>query len=124
MTRPPTAITTTSDALAVGAYQAATDLGVHIPTELAITSNDNSELATVVNPELTTVTAPVERAGHLATQAIHDTLDNKHFPHRTVLDVELVIRASCGCQTGSWPKGHLNPADIRHTREQNGHRVE
>jgi LacI family transcriptional regulator len=105
MTRPTTAITTTSDALAVGAYQAATDLGIHIPTELAITSNDNSELATVVNPELTTVTAPVERAGQLATQAIHDTLDNKHFPHRTVLDVDLVIRASCGCQTATGGKG-------------------
>jgi DNA-binding LacI/PurR family transcriptional regulator len=105
MINPPTAITTASDALAVGAYQAANDLGVHIPNDLAITSNDNSELATVVNPELTTVTAPVERAGHLAIQAIHDTIDNKRFPQRTVLDVDLVIRNSCGCQTAKHQKG-------------------
>jgi LacI family transcriptional regulator len=98
MDHPPTAITAASDALAIGIYQAATHLGVHIPTDLAITSNDNSEFATIVDPELTTVAIPVKRAGHLATQAIHDTLDNKRFPHRTVLDVDLITRASCGCQ--------------------------
>jgi LacI family transcriptional regulator len=108
MDDPPTAITATSDALAIGAYQAATHLGIHIPTDLAITSNDNSEFATIVDPELTTVAIPLERAGHLATQAIHDTLDNKGFPRRTVLDVDLVTRASCGCQTVAPSKGPLS----------------
>lgn len=96
---PPTAITTASDALAVGVFQAANDLSIDIPHDLAITSNDNSDLATIVNPELTTVAAPIEQAGHLATQAIHNTLDNKHIPQRTVLDVDLVTRTSCGCHT-------------------------
>lgn len=104
MDYPPTAITATSDALAIGAYQAATHLGIHIPTDLAITSNDNSEFATIVDPELTTVAIPIDQAGHLATQAIHDTLDNKRFPRRTVLDVDLITRASCGCQTATASK--------------------
>lgn len=97
MAERPTAITTSSDALAVGTYQAAADLGIRIPTELAVTANDNSELATIVHPAITTVTAPFSRAGQLATQAIHDALDGKAPPKHTILDVDLVVRASCGC---------------------------
>jgi DNA-binding LacI/PurR family transcriptional regulator len=94
---PPTAITTTTDALAVGVYQAADALGLSIPSDLAVTSNDNAELATIVRPPLTTVAAPIEEAGQLATQAIHAALDGRPFPERTILDVELIIRTSCGC---------------------------
>ena len=97
MAERPTAIATSSDALAVGAYQAAADLGLRIPTDLAVTANDNSELATIVDPAITTVTAPFDQAGRLATQAIHDALDGKTFPQHILLDVDLVVRASCGC---------------------------
>ena len=97
MAERPTALTTSSDALAVGVYRAAAGLGLRIPADLAVTANDNSELATIVDPAITTVTAPFDQAGRLATQAIHDALDGKTFPQHTMLDVELVVRASCGC---------------------------
>lgn len=96
---PPTAITATSDALAVGVYQAARTLGLQIPHDLAVTSNDDSELSTIVTPALTTVTLPLEQAGTLAVEAIHRIRDDGDAePSQTTLDVELVIRQSCGCE--------------------------
>ena len=95
---PPTAITTTSDQLAVGIYQAAHLVGMGIPEDLAVTSNDNSELSDIVSPGLTSVTLPVRRAGELAVISIRNILDGNPGPNRITLDVELVIRGSCGCK--------------------------
>lgn len=98
----PTAITATSDLLAVGAYQAARSRGLRIPDDLAVTSNDNSEVSSIIDPPLTTVTLPLEEAGRLAVEAIGDAQEPKsEAPSRTALDVELVIRRSCGCETPS-----------------------
>lgn len=95
---PPTAITVASDQLAVGVYHAAKQLGIDIPTELAVTANDNSELAIILDPGLTTVSLPLQEAGRLATRSIRDAQDGTAPPLRVTLDAELVIRRSCGCQ--------------------------
>ena len=97
MADPPTAITATSDPLAVGIYQAARSLGVRMPNDLAVTSNDNSEFCTIVDPGLTSVSLPIDQAGRLAVQSIHKTRAGEPGPSRIVLDVDLIIRSSCGC---------------------------
>lgn len=98
----PTAITATSDLLAVGVYQAARSVGLRIPDDLAVTSNDNSEVSAIIDPALTTVTLPLEEAGRLAVEAIAEAQDaESQAPSRTTLDVELVIRNSCGCESPS-----------------------
>jgi DNA-binding LacI/PurR family transcriptional regulator len=96
---PPTAITTTSDTLAAGAYQAAQGLGVGIPEGLAITSNDGSELASILSPPLTTVSLPIHQAGTMAVERIREMRAGRPATQRVVLDVELVTRTSCGCTT-------------------------
>ena len=95
---PPTAITATADKLAVGVYQAAYLAGVGIPEDLAVTSNDNSELSSIINPGLTTVTLPVRRAGELAVESIRKIQDGSPGPSQIILNVELIIRESCGCE--------------------------
>ena len=97
-TEPPTAITAASDQLAVGVYQAAHKLGMHIPDDLAVTGNDNSELSAIIDPKLTTVTLPVRLAGQLAVEAIRQIQDGNPGPTQITLDVELVVRNSCGCK--------------------------
>jgi len=72
---------------------------VCIPNDLAITSNDNSELSAIVDPGLTTVTLPLRQAGKLAVQSIQNFQNGTPGPERVTLDVELVIRNSCGCET-------------------------
>ncbi len=50
----PTALFCLGDAIAFGAYRAARDLGLGIPDDVSILGFDDSELASLVHPELTT----------------------------------------------------------------------
>lgn len=50
----PTALFCLSDSIAFGAYRAARELGLGIPSDLSILGFDDSELASLVQPELTT----------------------------------------------------------------------
>ena len=95
---PPTAITTSSDQLAMGVYRAARKAGYAIPSDLAVTSNDNADFAELIHPALTTVTLPFYEAGRIAARHLAASKQHKAEPHREILDVELVVRASCGCE--------------------------
>lgn len=98
----PSAITTSADSLAAGIYRAAHQLGVRVPQDVAISSNDDSELADLLVPPLTTVTLPLETAGRLAVLRIRELERGDNPKVTTVLPVELVVRESCGC-TGHSP---------------------
>ena len=52
---PPTAIFAASDLMAAGAIRAASDLGVRVPEDLAIVGFDDIGLASLIQPQLTTV---------------------------------------------------------------------
>jgi DNA-binding LacI/PurR family transcriptional regulator len=98
-TTPQTGITAVSDALAAGAFQAAHALGVGIPDALAITSNDDSDLAAILSPPLTTVSLPRHQAGTLAVECLRKIQNGEPVTQRVVLQVALVTRTSCGCTT-------------------------
>ena len=99
--RPPTAITATSDGLAFGIYGAARRLGMSIPGDVAVTSNDNTETAELVHPSLTTTTLPLRRAGQIAVQQLELLKDGARAADRISLDIDLVVRESCGHEDAS-----------------------
>jgi len=63
---PPTAVFAVSDKTAVGAYRAAAERGLAIPTDVSIVGFDDIEIARALNPPLTTVHVPVETMGQVA----------------------------------------------------------
>jgi DNA-binding LacI/PurR family transcriptional regulator len=91
----PSAIFSCNDLLAVGALQAAKELQINVPSELSIISFDNTILASVTNPTLTTIAQPMEQMGKLAVDLIvgHIKGENK-ANQRTVFRPELLIRES------------------------------
>ncbi|MEK8126593.1 LacI family DNA-binding transcriptional regulator [Paenibacillus filicis] len=92
---PPTAIFACNDMLAVGALQAAKELGKKVPEELSIVSFDNTVLAAVTNPPMTTVAQPMEHMGKLVVNMIVDELQGSApVRQRVVLRPELIIRES------------------------------
>lgn len=93
---PPTAITASSDGLAFGVFRSAVARGLVVPDDLALVGNDGIDLAAVLDPGLTTVTLPVAEAGRAAVALLAATSPEAE-PSRIVLDVELVVRESCGC---------------------------
>lgn len=95
----PTALFCCNDLLAIGALQAAKELGIRVPEELSIVGFDNTILASVTDPPLTTIAQPIEEMGKLAVDLLISELGKKpedRTHSRTVIEPELVVRKSTG----------------------------
>lgn len=97
LTRQPelTAIFAYNDMMAIGALKACRELGRRVPEDCAIVGFDDTHLATVVMPSLTTVRVDKRELGR---QAFLRLLEQLHHPDALypplVLPPELVIRES------------------------------
>jgi DNA-binding LacI/PurR family transcriptional regulator len=94
---PPTAILAMSDVLALGALQAASELGIRVPQELSVVGFDDSPAATFATPALTTVAQPHEEKGRLAAEWLLEAIAGEHPRRRRrkkILPTELVVRES------------------------------
>lgn len=89
----PTALACDDDLLAAGAYKAARALGLDVPGDLSITGFDDVQLATALEPELTTVRLPAEELGGQGMSALLDLLAGRR-PADVALPTELVVRGS------------------------------
>jgi len=86
----PTVIMCGNDVLAVGALRKAKAMGFSVPRELSITGFDDIELATLTEPQITTVHVPHRKMGRLAARMIVDRLQGK--PRRPSLKLKTDIR--------------------------------
>jgi DNA-binding LacI/PurR family transcriptional regulator len=92
---PPTAVVCFNDQLAVRVIQAAAALGAQVPRDLSVVGFDDSILATIISPALTTVRQPLQEMGRLAAAALIDIIGGvPPAERRTVVPVELVTRES------------------------------
>ena len=91
---PPSAIVCDSDVLACGVYKAARDLSLAIPQDLSVVGFDDSVIARLLDPELTTVAIPANVIGEQAVQLLLAVLEKGNAPTQTIVPLELVIRAS------------------------------
>jgi DNA-binding LacI/PurR family transcriptional regulator len=95
--KPPTAILAMSDVLALGALQAAAELGIAVPAELSLVGFDDSPAAALATPALTTVAQPHEEKGRVAAEWLVDAIERgQPLPddRRLILLTELVVRDS------------------------------
>lgn len=92
--QPPSAIICDSDVLAVGVYKAARDLKRAIPQGLSVASFDDSIIARILDPELTTVAVPASAIGEQAFLLLLQVLQVGRVPAQITVPLELVIRAS------------------------------
>ena len=84
-----------NDLVAVGALQAAVDLGRHVPADLCIVGFDDIPLAALITPSLTTCRGPRYDLGVEATAMLFDRIQGGMGARsEIVLQPELIIRAS------------------------------
>lgn len=84
-----------NDMVAIGALQATTQLGLKVPDDLAIVGYDDIPMASWVTPALTTLRAPFEEMGRLATRLLIDRFqDCTQGCGNIELQPELIVRAS------------------------------
>jgi DNA-binding LacI/PurR family transcriptional regulator len=99
---PPFAVFAAGETLALGVLREARSRGVDVPGSLAIVGYTDSPTATIVEPPLTMVAVPAREIGIQAMRTLSDLIRGKRpRPRRTVLDVELVVRDSCGAHRPS-----------------------
>jgi LacI family transcriptional regulator len=93
----PSAVFAAGEALALGVFAEARSRRMEVPGDVAIVGFTDSPTAALVDPPLTMVSVPAREIGLGAMRTLDRLIrDGEPRPSRTVLDVELVVRASCG----------------------------
>lgn len=93
--RRPDAVVAANDLIAIGALRAAEDLGLTIPGDIAVTGIDNTELAGVVRPGLTSVDLGAEERGRVAAELLLARISEpKRAAHTVAVAPSLVVRGS------------------------------
>lgn len=90
----PTAVVCGNDILAFGALFEAQRMGMVVPRDLSIVGFDDLELASHLQPGLTTVHVPAEAMWSRAADHVLALLDGQATPPVTEIDVSLVVRGS------------------------------
>ena len=99
--KPPTAYFTSNTLVTRYVFSALLQLGVKIPTEMALAGFDDFDLAELTSPPLSVVRQPAQEMGRVAASQLFERLERGETPqsgNRIVLPVELVLRRSCGCK--------------------------
>ena len=90
----PTAIFASNDDMAAGVLLAAHERGIGVPGELSVAGFDDTEIAGIVWPTLTTVRQPVYEMAHCAVGLVIDLIKGTPVPPVTWLDYSLKKRGS------------------------------
>ena len=93
-TRPPDALITCNDNMAVGAYRAIHELGLRIPEDLAVASFNDISVAQFLNPPLTTVRLPSEQIGETAVELLLERMAGRELAKRITLASQIIWRGS------------------------------
>ena len=91
-----TALFCANDLTAIGAMQAAGELGRRVPEELSVIGIDDIETCQYTTPVLTTIHIPMEDLGIMTAKILIDRIETgKRIPMRVELPFRLIKRGSC-----------------------------
>lgn len=94
----PDAIFAANDAMAIGVLQAAGQLGIHVPDDLAVIGFDDVPINHAYQIELTTIRQPTEELGHRAMSLLATMIPAPaQTPIQEWMEAPLIRRGSCGC---------------------------
>ncbi len=91
------AVFTGDDDAAIGVLTALRDKGYQVPEDISVIGFDNLGFSSFLTPPLTTVSAPTEKVGQIATEKLFSLFEEQFLEEVTLLPTELIIRRSCGC---------------------------
>jgi LacI family transcriptional regulator len=86
-----------NDEMAAGIIDAAIEKGIAVPEQLKVVGFDDTRIAQMTRPRLTTVHVPMSSMGALAVEVLCQRLkDATRPPTKLTLQSDLVVRESCG----------------------------
>ena len=101
----PTAIFCSSDREALGVMEYCKDHSIKIPDDVSLIGYDNFDVATIMNPALTTIDNFARQTGRDAASLLMDVIENKvKKPTAHWLKSKLIVRQSTGSCKKQQPK--------------------
>lgn len=99
----PTAIFASNDEMAAGLIAAAHKAGLSVPGDLSIAGFDDSMVATVVWPQLTTVRQPIKDMAARAVRILIEQCraEKDYNPSNELLSTEIITRGSTAAKEGN-----------------------
>lgn len=89
-----------NDEMAAGILAAAAQQGIGVPDPLRVVGFDDTRIARMTRPQLTTVHVPMASMGAAAVELLSKRLRDRTLPvTRLTLHSQLVVRESCGAQS-------------------------
>jgi LacI family transcriptional regulator len=92
----PTAVFASNDDMAAGTIMAAHEMGLTIPSRLSVAGFDDSYVAQVIWPRLTTVHQPTYEMAHQAADMLFRSLGDEAPPRSMEIPYRMVCRESTG----------------------------
>lgn len=93
----PTAIFACNDLLAIGVMKEARSAGLSIPLDLSVVGFDNTMLAEICHPTLTSIAQPLREMTEQAMILLNESIVNPSSPKRKIMLMpELIVRHSTG----------------------------
>lgn len=84
-----------NDLLAAGALRFLSDMNIKVPQQMSVVGIDNTDLADLLNPAITSIDFKAEYRGELAANFMIERLANPKTPlRRMLIEPELIIRKS------------------------------
>jgi LacI family transcriptional regulator len=92
---PPTAIFACNDLMAIGALKAIREAGLSVPEDISLIGHDDIEMASYIQPALTTISQPVEELAATAIKLLLERIEQPGLaPRRILLPNRLIVRQS------------------------------
>jgi LacI family transcriptional regulator len=91
-----TAISCTTDTLAIGALFECRALGIRVPEEVSVAGFSDLEIVAQLDPSLSTVHIPADGIGTRIADFLLDKINGKSGPRKIELEAEIIIRGSTG----------------------------
>lgn len=83
-----------SDVIAAQTLQVCNKLGIKVPEQMKIVGFDDSFVATLTSPQLTTIHQPIKEMAIQAVQLLKDAAEKKLVAKQIILPVELIERGT------------------------------
>ena len=94
---PPTAVFACNDDMAVAVLQEARARGIRVPEDLSVVGFDDTTMARIAVPAITTIRQPLEEVGRMAVTLLTRIIDGQTVdPLRVEIGTRLVVRESTG----------------------------
>jgi LacI family transcriptional regulator len=95
--RPPTAIFSANDLMALGVIYAVQDAGLNVPNDVAVVGYDNRDFTRIFRPRITTVSLPVYEMGRAAAELLLNQIaEGREDSDEIKIQGQIFIRETCG----------------------------